>query len=357
MIKRRKSRQIAVGRVLIGGDAPISIQSMTTAFTHDVDATVTQIQALAQAGCDLVRVAVPEKEDMEALPEIVQRAPIPVIADVHFDYRFALLALDSGAACVRINPGNIGSSEKIAEIVRYAKIKKIPLRIGVNAGSLEKKFIKRDGKPTAGGLVESAVAHVEFLERLDFFDFKISVKSSDVLMAVEAYRTLSGRVDYPLHLGITEAGTTSQGTVKSAVGIGILLFEGIGDTIRVSLTADPVKEVMVGWDILKTLGLRERGVVLVSCPSCGRCAHDFIDIVNEIEQDLQKVTDPLKVAVMGCEVNGPGEARDADIGIAFGDREGLLFRKGEKIKKVSRQEAKSALLSEIKRIQQEKQGN
>ncbi|MBI4042221.1 MAG: flavodoxin-dependent (E)-4-hydroxy-3-methylbut-2-enyl-diphosphate synthase [Deltaproteobacteria bacterium] len=357
MIKRRKSRQIAVGHVLIGGDAPISIQSMTTAFTHDVDATLTQIQALAQTGCDLVRVAVPEKEDAEALPEIAQRAPIPVIADVHFDYRFALLALDSGAACVRINPGNIGSSEKIAEIVRYAKIKKIPLRIGVNAGSLEKKFIKRDGRPTATGLVESAVAHVEFLESLGFFDFKISVKSSDVLMAVEAYRELSQRVDYPLHLGITEAGTISQGTVKSAVGIGILLFEGIGDTIRVSLTADPVKEVGVGWDILKTLGLRERGVVLVSCPSCGRCAHDFIDIVNEIEQDLQKFTDPLKVAVMGCEVNGPGEARDADIGIAFGDREGLLFRKGEKIKKVSRQEAKSALLAEIKRIQQANQGD
>ncbi len=344
-MKRRKSRQINVGNLKIGGDAPISVQSMANTKTQDIEATVSQIKQLELAGCDLVRVAVPNEEAAKAMGEIKRNINMPLIADIHFDYKLALAALDAGADKIRINPGNIGDGARVKAIVEGAKEKKVPIRIGVNAGSLHKKY--RDTENLVKALVNSALEYVDFLENLDFFDFIISVKASSVLTTIEAYELLANKVDYPLHVGVTEAGTLVSGAVKSAMGIGTLLREGIGDTIRVSLTADPVKEVEVGFKILRALNLRNFGPDIVSCPTCGRCEIDLIALTKKVEDALRGYKTPIKVAVMGCIVNGPGEAREADIGIAAGKKEGLIFVKGKPIKKVPEKKLVDALLGLI----------
>jgi len=331
--KRKKTRQIRVGPVKIGGTAPISVQSMTKTDTRDVQATLAQIGRLAAAGCEIVRVAVPDERAAEALPQLVRGSAIPVIADIHFHQRLALQAIAAGVAGLRINPGNIGGLQKLSAIVQRAREKEISIRIGVNSGSLEKDLHKKYGSPTPDALVESALRNIELFERLSFTDIKISIKSPDVRSTVEAYRLLSKKTSYPLHIGVTEAGTAFSGTIKSAVGLGILLAEGIGDTLRVSLTADPVEEVRVGFEILKALGLRQRGPEIISCPTCGRCQIDVAAIAHDIEARLAAEKLPLKIAVMGCEVNGPGEAREADIGIAGSSSRGVLFKKGVIIKK------------------------
>jgi (E)-4-hydroxy-3-methylbut-2-enyl-diphosphate synthase len=328
-------RQIRVGNVAIGGGAPVVVQSMTLTYTHDVDATVEQIARLASAGCELVRVAVPKNEDAEALRKIVYLSPIPVIADIHFNASLALKAIDAGVAAVRINPGNIGGSDKVAMVVKAAKAKGIPMRIGANSGSLPKHLIELAQTDTATALVEEALEQVRLLESMDFRDFKISVKSSSVPTMIRAYRMLSERVPYPLHLGVTEAGPTATGSIKSAIGMGSLLMDGIGDTIRVSLTADPVKEVEVAWEILKALGLRERGPVMIACPSCGRDNVGVEKLAETVEQRLKSYPQAFEVAVMGCAVNGPGEAGDADFGIAGGRDTGFIYAHGRVLKKVS----------------------
>ncbi|BFM06630.1 flavodoxin-dependent (E)-4-hydroxy-3-methylbut-2-enyl-diphosphate synthase [Halioxenophilus aromaticivorans] len=317
-IKRRRSRQIMVGNVPVGGDAPISVQSMTNTETTDVAATVDQIQRIVAAGADIVRVSVPSMDAAEAFGQIRKQVSVPLVADIHFDYRIALRVAELGVDCLRINPGNIGREKRIQAVVETAKDKNIPIRIGVNAGSLEKDLQKKYGEPTPEALVESAMRNVEFLDRYDFQDFKVSVKASDVFMAVEAYRQLAKQIEQPLHLGITEAGGLRGGTVKSAVGLGALLMDGIGDTLRISLAADPVEEVKVGWDLLKSLRLRSKGINFIACPSCSRQNFDVIKTMNELELRLEDVTTPLDVAVIGCVVNGPGEAREADIGLAGG---------------------------------------
>ena len=317
-IKRRRSRQIMVGNVPVGGDAPISIQSMTNTETTDVAATVEQINRIVSAGADIVRVSVPSMEAAEAFGVIRQQVDVPLVADIHFDYRIALRVAELGVDCLRINPGNIGREKRVQAVVETAKDKNIPIRIGVNAGSLEKDLQKKYGEPTPAALVESAMRNVEFLDCYDFQDFKVSVKASDVFMAVEAYRQLATQIEQPLHLGITEAGGLRGGTVKSAVGLGALLMDGIGDTLRISLAADPVEEVKVGWDLLKSLRLRSKGINFIACPSCSRQNFDVIKTMNELEQRLEDVTTSLDVAVIGCVVNGPGEAREADIGLAGG---------------------------------------
>ena len=317
-IPRRKSRQIRIGSVLVGGDAPISVQTMTNTETCDVDATVAQIERAAKAGADIVRVSVPSMEAAEAFGSIRKRAPVPLVTDIHFDYRIALRVAELGADCLRINPGNIGREDRVRAVVQSAKDHGIPIRIGVNAGSLEKDLQKKYGEPTPQALVESAMRHVEILDRLDFHDFKVSVKASEVFMAVEAYKLLAQQIEQPLHLGITEAGGFRSGAVKSAIGLGMLLAQGIGDTIRVSLAADPVEEVRVGFDILKSLHLRNKGVNIIACPSCSRQEFDIIKTVNLLEQRLEDITEHLDVAVIGCVVNGPGEAREADLGVAGG---------------------------------------
>ncbi len=326
MIKRRMTRQISIGNVKIGGGAPISVQSMTNTKTTDTEATVAQIKALQNAGCDLVRLAVPDMAAAKNIANIKSRVNIPLIADIHFDYRLALTAIEQGIDALRINPGNIGSEERVQAVVTAAKAKHIPIRIGVNAGSLDKKLLAKYGKVTAEALVESAMQHVHILEKLDFHDIKISLKAHDVPLTIDAYRLMSKTVDYPLHLGITEAGTVNTGIIKSAVGIGALLAEGIGDTFRISLTGDPVNEVKVANEILKSLNLKEYGPTLISCPTCGRCNIDLPSIAEKVEKRLSDISKPIQVAVMGCVVNGPGEARDADIGIAGGIGEGLVFR-------------------------------
>jgi len=331
--KRKKTRQIRVGPVTIGGNAPISVQSMTKTDTRDVRATLAQIGRLTAAGCEIVRVAVPDEAAADALPQIVTGSAIPVIADIHFHQKLALAAIKAGVAGLRINPGNIGGLQKLSAIVMQAREKEISIRIGVNSGSLEKDLRKKYGSPSAAALVESALRNIELFERLSFRDIKISIKSPDVRSTVEAYRLLSQKTSYPLHIGVTEAGTAFSGTIKSAVGLGILLSEGIGDTLRVSLTADPVEEVRVGFEILKALGLRQRGPEIISCPTCGRCQIDVAAIARDIEERLAAIKQPLKIAVMGCEVNGPGEAREADIGIAGSRKRGVLFKKGVIIKK------------------------
>jgi (E)-4-hydroxy-3-methylbut-2-enyl-diphosphate synthase len=328
-------RQIRVGNVPVGGGAPVAVQSMTLTYTHDVDATVEQIARLASAGCELVRVAVPKNEDAEALKKIVYLSPIPVIADIHFNASLALKAIDAGVAAVRINPGNIGGSDKVAMVVKAAKAKGIPMRIGANSGSLPKHLIELAQQDTATALVEEALEQVRLLESMDFRDFKISVKSSSVPTMIRAYRMLSEKVPYPLHLGVTEAGPPATGSIKSAVGMGALLMDGIGDTIRVSLTADPVKEVEVGWEILKALGLRERGPVMIACPSCGRDNVGVEKLAEVVEQRLKAYPQAFEVAVMGCAVNGPGEAGDADFGIAGGRDTGFIYAHGRVLKKVS----------------------
>jgi (E)-4-hydroxy-3-methylbut-2-enyl-diphosphate synthase len=328
-------RQIKVGNVPIGGGAPVVVQSMTLTYTHDVDATIEQIARLASAGCEVVRVAVPKNEDAEALRKIVYLSPIPVIADIHFNASLALKAIDAGVAAVRINPGNIGGADKVAMVVKAAKAKGIPMRIGANSGSLPKHLIELAQQDTATALVEEALEQVRLLESMDFYDFKISVKSSSVPTMIRAYRMLSEKVPYPLHLGVTEAGPPATGSIKSAVGVGSLLMDGIGDTIRISLTADPVKEVEVAWEILKALGLRERGPVMIACPSCGRDNVGVEKLAEVVEQRLRSYPQAFEVAVMGCAVNGPGEAGDADFGIAGGRDTGFIYTHGRVLKKVS----------------------
>jgi len=334
-IKRRLSRQIHIGSVPVGGDAPIAVQSMTNTDTGDVAATVAQIQRLQQAGADIVRVSVPTLEAAEAFGQIRQQVNVPLVADIHFDYRIALRVADLGVDCLRINPGNIGREKRIRAVVDKARDLGIPIRIGVNAGSLEKDLQKKYGEPTPEALVESAMRHVDILDQLGFEDFKVSVKASDVFMAVAAYRQLASKIDQPLHLGITEAGGLRSGTVKSAVGLGALLMEGIGDTIRISLAADPIEEIKVGWDLLRSLKLRSKGVNFIACPSCSRQNFDVIKTMNELEQRVEDITVPLDVAVIGCVVNGPGEAREADMGLAGGTPNHLIYVDGQPHSKLS----------------------
>ncbi|MEW6573024.1 MAG: flavodoxin-dependent (E)-4-hydroxy-3-methylbut-2-enyl-diphosphate synthase [Bacillota bacterium] len=350
MFSRRISRQVEIGGVKVGGGAPVVIQSMTNTDTRDAAKTLAQIRDLAGYGCELIRVAVPDAEAAAALKRLKAESPVPLIADVHFDHRLALEALAAGVDGLRLNPGNIGGRDKVRLVVREAKDRGVPIRIGVNAGSLERRLLEKYGGVTAEAMVESALDHVRLLEEHDFRAIKLSVKAADVPLMLEAYRQLARVVDYPFHVGVTEAGTLRGGLVKSAVGIGVLLAEGIGDTIRVSLTADPRYEVWAAWEILKTLGLRRRGVEFISCPTCGRCEIDLITIANTVEERLQGVTEPLKVAVMGCVVNGPGEAREADVGIAGGKGVGLLFRKGEPVRTVPEAVLVEELIQEIKRM-------
>ncbi|OEU51736.1 MAG: 4-hydroxy-3-methylbut-2-en-1-yl diphosphate synthase [Desulfobacterales bacterium C00003060] len=346
--RRSKTRQISIGGVRIGDGAPITVQSMTNTFTHDVAATVAQIHRLEAVGCELVRVAVPDQAAAEAISSIRKETSIPLIADIHFDYRLAIASLKAGADGLRINPGNIGGTRKVSAVAREARERGIPVRVGVNAGSLEKDLVRKHGGCTAQAMVESALRHVELLRSFDFHDIKVSIKASDVLRTVEAYRLLSSRTDIPLHVGVTEAGSLYSGTVKSALGIGILLAEGIGDTIRVSLTRDPVDEVRVGYEILKALKIRQRGPEIVSCPTCGRCEIDLFGIVERVESALLTSTTPVQLAIMGCVVNGPGEAREADIGIAGGKGLGILFKKGKVVRKVEEQRLVDVLLEEVK---------
>ncbi len=333
MTNRKNTRQINIGGVKVGGEAPIAVQSMCNTDTRDVDATLSQIERLSAAGCKIVRVAVVDKEAAFAIGEIAPRAGVPIVADIHFDWKLAIEAAAAGAAKIRINPGNIGDEDRVREVVRVCREKGLPIRIGVNGGSLEKEILHKYGV-TARGMVESAKYHVGLLEKFDFEDICISVKASTVALTVDAYRMLSEEVDYPLHLGVTEAGTIKIGRLKSAIGIGSLLLDGIGDTIRVSLTDDPVLEVQTAYDILHSIGMSENVPQLVSCPTCGRCMIDLIPIAKEVEERLSSVNKPLRVAVMGCVVNGPGEAREADIGMAGGKDLGILFKKGEIVGKV-----------------------
>jgi (E)-4-hydroxy-3-methylbut-2-enyl-diphosphate synthase len=337
-IQRRKTRQIQVGEVAVGGDAPISVQSMTNTETCDVDATVAQILAIADAGADIVRVSVPSMDAAEAFKQIRARVDVPLVADIHFDHKIALQVAEYGVDCLRINPGNIGSDDRVREVVDSCRDKGIPIRIGVNAGSLGKELQRKYGEPTAEALVESAMRHVDILDRLDFQDFKLSVKASQVFMAVEAYRLISQQIDQPLHLGITEAGGLRGGTVKSAVGLGMLLMDGIGDTIRVSLAADPVEEVKVGFEILKSLKLRSNGINFIACPSCSRQNFDVVDTMNSLEQRLEDIRTPMDVAIIGCIVNGPGEAREADVGLTGASPSNLIYLSGKPDHKVSNQD-------------------
>ena len=348
-----KTRQIRIGDVPIGGNAPVSVQSMCNTDTRDVQATLEQIGRLAAAGCEIVRCAVPDADAARALDGICWKSPIPVVADIHFDHRLALTSLEGGVAGLRINPGNIGERRKVEDVVRACAERSVPIRIGVNGGSLEKELLEKHGHPTAAAMVESALGHIRILEDLGFDLIKVSLKASDIRRTVEAYRLLAQQVDYPLHIGITEAGTTWSGTIKSSIGLGVLLHDGLGDTLRVSLTGDPVEEVRVGWEILKSLELRERGPVFVSCPTCGRCQIDLIEVAEEVEQRLCHLPKKITVAVMGCVVNGPGEAREADIGIAGGVGHGLLFRKGEIVRKVPQKELADALVDEAWKLVEE----
>lgn len=346
-MSRKTTKAVQIGDVRIGGGAPVAIQSMTNTKTEDIQATVQQIRALTEAGCEIVRCAVPTMEAAEALREIRRQITIPLVADIHFDYRLALKAIESGVDKVRINPGNIGSRERVRAVADAARERGIPIRIGVNSGSLEKPLLEKYGGVTAEALVESALSQAAVLEEMQFTDIVISIKASDVPLCVEAYELLSQRTDYPLHIGITEAGTPYDGTVKSAVGLGILLHEGIGDTLRVSLTGDPVEEIRAGKAILKAAGLRRGGVEVVSCPTCGRTQIDLITLAEQVTEMVRDMPLNLKVAVMGCVVNGPGEAREADIGIAGGIGEGLLIRHGEVIRKVPEDQLLEALREEL----------
>jgi len=352
-ITRKPTRRIHVGNVPIGNNAPIAVQSMTTTRTDDATATVEQIRQLTAAGCEIVRVAVPDQPAAAAIATIKSRINIPLIADVHFDHRLAITAAEAGADGLRINPGNIGSMKKVRAVVDCARDHGIPIRIGVNSGSLEKDLITEYGGVTPQAMVASAMRHVNILESLDFHDIKISLKASDVYRTVSAYRLLSEQTDFPLHVGVTEAGGLYPGIVKSALGIGMLLVEGIGDTLRVSLTRNPVEEIRVGYEILKALDIRRHGPEIISCPTCGRCNIDLFDIADQVEKALLTRSSPVKVAIMGCVVNGPGEAREADIGIAGGDGVGILFRKGEVVKKVPQDQLVEVLLKEVDKYRKE----
>ena len=346
-IARKKTRRIMVGDIGVGGEAPISVQSMTNTKTDDVDATVRQIEQLTQAGCEIVRVAVPDQSAAQAVAQIKARIAIPLVADIHFDYRLAIAAAKNGADGLRFNPGNIGSRRNIRALVDCAKDCGIPIRIGVNSGSLEKDLVAKHQGVTAAGMVESALRHAALLQDLDFQEIKISIKASDVPRTVEAYRLLSARTDLPLHVGVTEAGGLFAGIVKSALGIGTLLSEGIGDTLRVSLTRDPVEEVRVGYEILRALDIRHRGPEIISCPTCGRCDIPLFNIVDRVEKALMTRTTNVKLAIMGCVVNGPGEAREADIGVAGGDGVGILFKKGRVVKKFPQEKLVDVVLQAV----------
>ncbi len=350
---RRHTRQVNVGGVKIGGGAPISVQTMTKTRTGDVEATVAQIIRAADAGCDIVRVTVNDREAAEAMKEIVRRSPVPIVADIHFNHVFALQSLEAGVAKVRINPGNIGNKERIRQVLALARERGVPIRIGVNSGSREEDLLAKHGYPTAEALYESAMRHVGICDEFGFRDVVISVKSTDVRLMIEAYRLVAQRTDIPLHLGVTEAGPTRVGTIKSAVGIGTLLSEGIGDTIRVSLTDDPVREVEVGKEILRSLGLATRNVELIACPTCGRLEVDLFGIMAELEKRLEGVKKPVKIAVLGCVVNGPGEASEADIGIAAGKGVGILYRKGEVVRRVREQDIVDVIVEEVRNFQPE----
>ena len=344
---RRKTRQVMIGDVAVGGDAPISVQSMTNTKTEDVEATVAQIKGLEKVGCEIVRVAVPGRDAVAALPDIIGQAGIPVVADIHFDYRLGLGAVEAGVHALRINPGNIGARERVETLVAACKEKEIPIRVGVNSGSLEKDILEREGHPTAQGMVESAMRHVELLESVWFADVILSLKASDVAMTVEANRLMAEKCDYPFHLGITEAGTVLMGSVRSSVGLSVLLADGIGDTIRVSLSGPVEEEVRVAREILKSLGLRHGGVTVIACPTCGRCQIDVQAIAEEVERKTAHIRKDLVVAVMGCAVNGPGEAREADVGIAGGGDEALLFADGEIVSTLAADSALAELLARI----------
>lgn len=352
-LQRRPTRLVYKGHVPVGGGSPVSIQSMTNTDTRNVEATVAQIARLAEAGCEIVRVAVPDMEAAGQLGKIKEQIALPLIADIHFDYRLALQAIAGGVDGLRINPGNIGERSRVVEVVKAAQERKLPIRIGVNAGSLDKALLAKYGGATPEAMVESAAEHVQILEELGFEDIIISLKASDVLRTVRAYQLAADRFSYPLHLGVTEAGGPGAGTVKSAVGIGSLLLQGIGDTIRVSLTGDPVEEVRVGWQILKSLNLRERGPELISCPTCGRCEIDLVEIARKVEERIQKIQSPLKIAVMGCVVNGPGEAREADLGLAGGRGLGLIFKHGEVIKKVPAERLLEEFMKELNELERQ----
>ena len=346
-ITRRETRKIHIGDVAVGGDSPIVVQSMCSTDTRDVPATLQQISRLAEVGCEIIRLAVLDDRAVEALKVIKKEAQIPLIADIHFDHRLALGALKAGVDGLRINPGNIGGEKAVARVVRAAAERNVPIRIGVNSGSLDKDLHQRYGGATPEAMVESALRQIQLLESLQFHEIKISLKSSDVMTMVESYRLLADRVPYPLHLGVTEAGTPISGTAKSAVGIGLLLAEGIGDTIRVSLTSDPIDEIKAAYEILRALKLRERGVEVISCPTCGRCEIDIIGLTHEVERRLLTIKTPLKIAIMGCVVNGPGEAKEADVGIAGGRGQGILFKKGEVVEKLPEGDLVPRLLEEI----------
>jgi len=345
--KRRITRTIHVGPVAVGGGAPVAVQSMTNTDTRDVDSTVAQIRRLEEAGCEIIRLAVPDGEAVSALARICGRARIPVIADIHFDYRLAVASVEAGSSGLRINPGNIGGKNAVSEVVSAARDRNVPIRIGVNSGSIHKEILARHRGPTPEAMVESALGYIRMLEDLDFDRIKVSLKSSHVMSTIRAYELLSPRVDYPLHLGVTEAGTLISGTVKSAVGIGFLLAEGIGDTFRVSLTGDPVLEVQVAYELLRALDLRHRGPEIISCPTCGRTEIDLCRLVETVEKALSGLVIAPKIAIMGCVVNGPGEAREADIGIAGGRGTGILFKKGEVVRKVPEKDLADVLIREV----------
>ncbi|SCH52088.1 flavodoxin-dependent (E)-4-hydroxy-3-methylbut-2-enyl-diphosphate synthase [Romboutsia sp. 1001713B170207_170306_H8] len=349
MYKRRLSREVSVGNVKIGGNNPISVQSMTTTDTRDANATIEQIKRLESVGCDIVRVAVPDMEAAKNIGKIKSGVNIPVIADIHFDHRLAIEAIEQGVDGVRINPGNIGSIDKVKAVVEKCKERNLKIRIGVNGGSLEKELLEKYGSATAEALVESALGHVKILEDLDFHNIVISLKSSDIYKTLDAYELISEKVDYPLHIGITESGSIKKGTIKSSIGVGALLLKGIGDTMRISLTGDPTEEVIVAKEILRSLDLLNDKIKVVSCPTCGRCNIDLISTVNEVEEKINNMDKNITVAIMGCAVNGPGEAREADIGIAGGKGEGLLFKKGEIVRKIKGDRLVEELLEEIEK--------
>lgn len=356
MIIRRRTRQIKVGNVAIGGDNPISVQSMTNTDTCDLDATVTQIHGLERAGCELIRVAVLDMEAARTIKKIRDEISIPLIADIHFDSRLAVTAMENGAQGIRINPGNLGGPEKLARVVGAAKLHGVPIRVGVNSGSIEKDLLKQHGYPTdekPDALIESALRNVQLLEEHDFHDIKISIKSSNTLTTISGYQKLSHLTDYPLHIGVTEAGGLIAGTVKSSVALGILLYQGIGDTFRISLTRDPVEEVRVGFELLRSLQIRERGPELISCPTCGRTKIDLFSLAETVEKYVQQMEAPVKVAVMGCVVNGPGEAKEADIGVAGGHGVGIIFKKGELYKKVAEDELLQVFIAELRQLEEE----
>jgi len=347
MITRRKTRQIKVGNVAVGDNAPIAVQSMTNTDTRDVAATVAQIGRLTEAGCEIIRVAVLDLEAAAAITQIREQISIPLIADIHFDARLAVASMEHGAQGIRINPGNLGGPDKLARVVAAAKQHRVSIRVGVNSGSVEKDILQKHGHPTPDALVESALRNVRLLEALDFHEIKISLKSSDAMTTVESYRRLASQCDYPLHLGVTEAGGLIAGTVKSSVALGILLNEGIGDTFRISLTRDPVEEIRVGFELLRSLHIRERGPELISCPTCGRCQVNLFGLAEQVERHIQNIDTPLKIAVMGCVVNGPGEAKEADIGVAGGHGVGIIFKKGQLYKKVAEDKLLAVFLTEI----------